>query len=127
MERIITWINLSSIALIILGLIHLTAIIVVAPMYINLSNEQFSVFVFMYLATGLGTILPGLISKFQINAIKNKSTIAWKTLLLCSVYTIIVGIGAVIQMTDNPFAYIMLIMGISLLTPSILIRKKTYE
>lgn len=51
MKRITTWINLSSIALIIIGLIHLTAIIVVAPMYKNLSAEQFPVFIFMYMAT----------------------------------------------------------------------------
>ncbi|MDF1548360.1 MAG: hypothetical protein P1P88_11100 [Bacteroidales bacterium] len=123
MKRITTWINLSSIALMILGLIHLTAIIIVAPMYKNLSAEQFSVFVFMYMASGLGTVLPGLIANFQINALKNKSEIAWKTLLLCSGYTIIVGIGAVIEMTDNPFTYIMLVTGILLLTPSVLIKK----
>jgi uncharacterized membrane protein len=124
MERITTWINLSSIALIILGLIHLSAIIVVAPMYENLSTEQFSVFVFMYMATGLGTVLPGVITKLQINALKDKSKIAWKTILLCSIYSMIIGIGAVIKMTDNPFAYLDLITSISLLIPTILIKKQ---
>ncbi|MBN2350699.1 MAG: hypothetical protein JXJ22_17815 [Bacteroidales bacterium] len=123
MKKITTWINFTSITLIILGLIHLAAIIVVAPMYKNLSDKQFSVFVFMYLATGLGTVLPGIIARLQINALENKSKIAWKTLLICTVYTVIIGIGAVIEMTDNPFAYIILIIGISLLIPAVSIKK----
>lgn len=73
MKKLTTWINITSIALIILGLIHLVALIKVAPMFKNLSEGQFSIFTFMYLATGLGTVLPGLISKLQINALTDKS------------------------------------------------------
>lgn len=124
MKKLIKWINLTSIALVILGLIHLTAIIVVAPMYKNLPAEQFSVFVFMYMATGLGTVLPGIITKLQISALKEKSKSAWKTLLLCTVYTTIIGIAATTAMADNPFAYIILVIGISLLISSILIKKQ---
>lgn len=123
MKKLITWINITSIALIVLGLIHLLAIIKVAPMYDNLSEGQFSVFTFMYLATGLGTVLPGLISKLQINALKDKSKRAWITIFVCSIYTMILGIGAVIQMTKNPFAYLDLVISISLLMPTILIKK----
>lgn len=122
MKKLIKWINLTSIALVILGLIHLTAIIVVAPMYKNLANEQFSVFIFMYMATGLGTVLPGIITKIQINTLKDKSKIAWKTILICSIYSMIIGIGAVIKMTDNPFAYLFCVVSISLLIPTIIIK-----
>ena len=124
MKKLTTWINITSIALIILGLIHLIALIKVAPMYKNLSEGQFSVFTFMYLATGLGTVLPGLISKLQINALKDKSKRAWKTLFICSIYAMIIGIGAVIQMTRNSFAYLDLVISISLLIPTILIKKQ---
>ena len=96
MKKLITWINITSIALIILGLIHLIAIIKVAPMFKNLSEGQFSVFLYMYLATGLGTVLPGLIVKFQITALKDKNKNAWITLFICSIYTMIIGIGAII-------------------------------
>ena len=124
MKKLITWINITSIALIILGLIHLIAIIKVAPMYKNLSEWQFSVFLYMYLATGLGTVLPGLIVKFQITALKDKNKNAWITLFICSIYTMIIGIGAIIQLTKNPFAYIALIISILMLFPTILIKKQ---
>lgn len=124
MKKLITWINITSIALIILGLIHLIAVIKIAPMNKNLSEGQFSVFIFMYLATGLGTVLPGLISKLQIKGLKDKSKSAWITLLICSIYSMIIGLGAVIQMTKNPFAYLSLVIGISLLIPTLLIKKR---
>ena len=124
MKKLITWINITSIALIILGLIHLIAIIKVAPMFKNLSEGQFSVFLYMYLATGLGTVLPGLIVKFQITALKDKNKNAWITLFICSIYTMIIGIGAIILLTKNPFAYIALIISILMLFPTILIKKQ---
>jgi uncharacterized membrane protein YhaH (DUF805 family) len=124
MKKLISWINITSIALIILGLIHLIAIIKIAPMYPNLSEGQFSVFIFMYMGTGLGTVLPGLISKLQIRALKDSSKSAWITLFVCSIYTMIIGIGAVTQMTNNPFAYLGLVIGISLFLPTLLIKKQ---
>ncbi len=124
MKKLITWINITSIALIVLGLIHLIAVIKIAPLYQNLSQGQFSVFMFLYLATGLGTVLPGLISKLQITALKNKNKSAWITVFICSIYTMIIGAGAIIQMTKNPFAYIAFIISISLLIPTLLIKKQ---
>ncbi len=123
MKKLIIWINITSVALIITGLIHLAAAVMVFPMFKNLPEGQFSAFIFMYLAAGLGTILPGLISRLQSNGLKEKNKGAWITLLVCSVYTIIIGIGAVIQMMDNIFAYIALIIGMSLLIPALLIKK----
>ena len=118
------WINISSIALIVLGLIHLTAVFKVGPMFENLNGQQFNVFIFMYLATGLGTVLPGLISKLQVKGLKEKDKRAWITLFICSVYAIVTGIGAVILMNTNPFAYLEFIIGILLLTPVLLIKNK---
>jgi len=124
MKKLMSWINATSIALIVLGVIHLIATIMVVPMFQNLVKEQFSVFIFMYLATGLGTILPGLISKLQVRELKEKNKRAWMTLLICSIYTVIFGTGGIIFMTDNPFAYLGFIIGISLLIPTLLIKKQ---
>jgi hypothetical protein len=124
MKKLITWINITSIALIILGLVHLIAVIKIAPMNKNLSEGQFSLFISMYMATGFGTVLPGLISKLQINGLKDKSKRAWITILICSLYTTIIGIGGVTQMTKNPFAYLGLVIGLSLLMPTLLIKKR---
>ena len=124
MKKLTNWISISCIALMVLGVIHLIATIMVVPMFQNLADEQFSVFIFMYLATGIGTILPGLISKLQVKELKEKNKRAWMTILICSIYTVIFGIGAIILMTDNPFAYLGFIIGISLLIPTLLIKKQ---
>lgn len=81
----------------------------------------------MYLATGLGTVLPGLISWLQIRGLKDKSKSAWTTLLVSAIYALIIGIGAIIQMSNNIFAYIDLLIGISLIIPALLVRKYTQE
>ncbi len=127
MKKLIIWIRITSIALIVLGLIHIAASIMVIPMYRNLTEGQFSVFIFMYLATGLGTVLPGLISWLQIRGLKDKSKSAWTTLLVSAIYALIIGIGAIIQMSNNIFAYIDLLIGISLIIPALLVRKYTQE
>ena len=123
MKKLVIWTRISSIALIILGIIHLAAALMVFPVLKNLAEELFSVLIFIYLATGLGTVLPGLISWLQLKGVKENHKSAWITLLVCSVYTVIIGIGAVIQMTDNIFAYLALSIGISLLIPVLLMKK----
>lgn len=124
MKKLTNLISVSSIALIVLGLIHLIVTTMVLSMFKNLSNEQLSVFLFMYLSAGLGTILPGLISKLMIKGLKNKDKRAWEILIICSIYSLLMGIGAIITMKTNPFAYLMLLIGLLLFVPTILIKKE---
>lgn len=124
MKKLTNWINISCIALIVLGIIHLIATIMVLPMFQNLGKEQFHVFLFMYLAAGFGTVLPGLISKLLINKVRNKDKGAWGIIIICSIYSLILGLGAIVFMNTNPFAYLMLLIGFSLFIPSILIKKE---
>lgn len=124
MNKLIKWISVSSIALIVLGLIHLAATLMIIPMFQDLEKEQFKVFLFMYLAAGIGTILPGLISKLTAGELKNNYKRGWLIVLACSIYSTLMGIGAVITMISNPFAYLMLLVGISLLVPTLLIKRE---
>jgi len=123
MKRQIIWIRISAIALIFLGIIHLAATIMVLPMFQNLARKQLSVFLFMYLATGIGTMLPGLISVFTVRRLNEKDRNAWLILLICSIYAVILGIGAIVSMMNNPFAYLGFIIGLSLLIPTSLVKK----
>ena len=77
MIKLTNLISISRIALIILGIIHLIATFVILPMLHDFGKEQFSIFLFMYLAAAFGTILPGLISRLFIQGLKKeiKSTI----------------------------------------------------
>lgn len=123
MKKIIQWLNIVSLAIIVLGLFHLLATTLVLGMFEWTNPNEKSVFLFMYLAAGIGTILPGLISKLQIKAIKESSLNARFTVIVCSLYTIILGIGAIYFMTNNPFAYIALVLGIALVIPALIIKK----
>lgn len=124
MKKLTNWINILSIAVIVLGFIHLIGTFRIFPMYSNLGKQQFSVFLFIYLAVGIGTILPGLISKLLVVELKNTDKKAWLIILICSIYSVLMGIGAIIAMKSNPFAYLMLLIGIPLLITTLLIKKK---
>jgi len=123
MKKIINWLNIISLAIIVLGLFHLMATPLVLGMFEWTDPDEKSIFLFMYLAAGIGTILPGLISKIQINAIKESSLNARFTVIVCSLYTFILGIGAIILLTNNPFAYIAVVLGIALVIPALIIKK----
>jgi hypothetical protein len=124
MKKLTNWIRISGIAMIVLGLIHLIATCKVLPMFGNLGKEQISIFLFMYLASGLGTILPGLISIQLINGLKNKDKRAWVIVMICSIYSLLLGLGGIMTMKTNPFAYLMLLIGLSLFIPTMLIKKE---
>ena len=109
--------------MIVLGVIHLIATMKVIPMFQNLNEKQLPVFLFMYLASGMGTVLPGIIVKQMANGLAKKDRRAWKIVAICSVYSLLMGIGAVIAMNTNPFAYLMLLIALSLFIPTVLIKK----
>lgn len=125
MKTLINWISISSIALIVLGSIHLIAILTFEDnsLFQNLTQEQTCVFAFMYLAAGIGTILPGLISKLLSSGLAEKNKKSWMIILICSIDALLIGIAAIIFMMKNPFAYLEFIVGLSLLMPTILIKK----
>lgn len=124
MKSLIVWISIASIALMLLGVIHLAATVMVLPMFQNLDEAQFSVFLFMYLAAGIGTVLPGLVSFLSIAGLKNSHVVSWRITLTCALYTCIMGIGAILTMPDNVFAYLSLLIGLSLLLPTFLVKGK---
>jgi hypothetical protein len=76
------------------------------------------------MAAGLGTILPGLIIKIHINGLKEKQKRSYLTILICSLYAVLFGLGAIYFMTANPFAYAGFVIGISLFSQTLLIKKE---
>jgi hypothetical protein len=101
-----TLFRIASIAVMILGCIHVCA----TPVIFNLFNGHGNfdlVSVYMFVIVGITTFFLGWVQLFTLKRIKDnegfqiilKATIAF----LC-----IIGIGAVAAMRDNPFAYISL-------------------
>ena len=126
MKKIFLWIKAAGIFLIALGCIHVAASPFVLHSYNNLNEVQTLEFLFMFITSGLGVILCGIVTLLELRLLKQKSKQAWIVLMVCSVYSTIMGIGAVATMMYNPFAYIMFFCGILLLVP-VLIAKKEIE
>lgn len=100
------WISL------LLGVIHSIATVVVAPSATSLGKDWFGTFIFMYVSTGLACLLAGggmLMSTAK--SIEDTKT-ANQLFLFSSLFMLVLGIGAPIAMSNNPFGYISLVLGV---------------
>ena len=100
------WISL------LLGVIHSIATVVVAPSATSLGKDWFGTFIFMYVSTGLACLLAGggmLMSTAK--SIEDTKT-ANQLFLFSALFMLILGIGAPIAMSNNPFGYISLVLGV---------------
>ncbi len=106
LSKTAAWISLS------LGVIHSIATVVVAPSAISLGKEWFGTFIFMYVSTGIACLLAGggmLLSTSK--AIEGTRT-SNQLFLISALFMLVLGIGAPIAMSDNPFGYISLLLGV---------------
>jgi|GEM_PF-2450464 len=105
------WIIVTGALIIALGGIHLLATPVVLQMFPELTTDKKLTFLFMYLAAGFGTILPGFLIVFLKTEIENNNKKVIGVLKILSYYLLLFGISAVATMWDNPFAYMTLIIS----------------
>jgi hypothetical protein len=124
-QKYYRWIKTMAISTIILGCLHLIATPFVMPAIKSAPDDIKPVFLFMFLAAGFGTILPGVVILNQSIALKLFQNRAWKLCFLCSIYILILGILAVVTMSGNPFTYICAVLGVLLFIP-LLKRRKTF-
>lgn len=95
-----------------LGVIHVGATIVIAPGASVIGPGWFSTFLFMYVAAGLGCLLAGTVMLFSTaKAIRNMKTTN-QLFLVSALFMLLLGIGAPIAMSSNPFGYISLASGV---------------
>ena len=104
-------IKFASISLIVLGTVHLgfTPIICKDLSCLDFNNRL--VFIFMFIATGIGIILPGIIVWLLIHKSDIITPSCGLIAYICSIETMVTGILAIITMFNNPFAYLMFIFG----------------
>jgi hypothetical protein len=127
MKRLIQGIKIACWFLIGLGLVHLIGT-PIALSYVNqLPRDQYGVFLFMYLAAGFALMYPGVITLFNIAALTKGSQKAGKTTLACSVCALLLAVLAVITMSDNPFSYLALGIGLAFIVLAFLLKKYCRE
>jgi hypothetical protein len=70
---------------------------------------------YMVLATGAATIFAGWMILFSAAAMRKGQDWAWRLAWRVTVFLVALGIGAVVAMSDNPFAQIMLAIDVLLI------------
>lgn len=118
------WIRIVGILLIILGCIHVAATTIVYSMgFDKLPNGNNYVFLYMYVSTGLACIAAGSLVVFGSYRLYQEK---WARVTTggATVFTLLLGISAPLAMSDNPFAYAMLMVSFLLIIPQIIYRKE---
>ena len=110
-------IKILAVSVIVLGCIHLAATPVIISGLGYLKTDDKTTFLFMFVAAGLGIILPGITIVNQLSELKAEQIRAYKLCVICSLYILLFGIMAVATMYTNPFAYVTLLLGILLFIP----------
>ena len=95
-----------------LGVIHTCATIVVVNQVAMLDAQFKGTFLFMYVAAGLGCLLAGGVMLLSTaKEIRDFGT-ANQIFLISATFMLLLGIGAPIAMSENPFGYISLVTGV---------------
>jgi hypothetical protein len=103
--------RITAFAVMVMGIIHVCATPVILPAFKVLMHEELLSFLFMFVSTGLALIFAGWIQYFILKRWNYERT--FFLLLKGSVLFISVsGIGAVVTMWSNPFAYITLLIAL---------------
>jgi hypothetical protein len=103
--------KIAGILVLILGIIHICATPLVLHQMNLLPLMQKLCFLFMFVCTGLATILIGWLQYFL--ARQSKIDLKSATILKVSIWLmLLIGIGAVATMWNNPFAYISLLIAL---------------
>ena len=95
-----------------LGTIHTGATFVIVKQ-VSLLDAQFKgTFLFMYVAAGLGCLLAGSAMLFSTVKEIRDFNVSYHIFLISAIFMLLLGIGAPIAMSDNPFGYISLAAGV---------------
>lgn len=104
-----------SIAIICLGVIHEIATFtpLIQDGLENLSQSNFNTMIYMSLVCGASLILSGWLLLLLLKRNQTHTFLAFPISLI-SIFVLINGIGSIILMVDNPFAWIVFGLGLSI-------------
>ena len=95
-----------------LGIIHVLYIFFDSGnMFKNIDAETKSVFLFMFISTGIATMFSGALTIFFSKIINNAFNEIQFAVLLNLFFIVLIGSLAIIFMADNPFSYLIFVAG----------------
>lgn len=95
-----------------LGLAHETYTISFIPEVKNLPQTWQGLVLYMYMATGLACLLAGVSMLLSSSKLASKSKLSNQIYFISATFMLLLGIGAPIAMSENPFGYISLAGGV---------------
>jgi len=95
-----------------LGVIHTSATLVVVKQVALLDANFKGTFLFMYVAAGLGCLLAGSGMLLSTTRELVKFQTSHHIFLISATFMLLLGIGAPFAMSNNPFGYISLAVGV---------------
>ncbi len=117
-KRASQWVFVAGILIIILGLIHIAATPMVFCMdFGKLPTKVGLAFIYVFVATGVAVVFAGLLAVYGSIGIKRSERMARPLAVGVGVFMLFVGVGAVITMSDNPFAYMGLVLALVEIVP----------
>jgi hypothetical protein len=101
--RISAWSNLA------LGTVHClaTPVVLGTTNFGKLDGPDLRTFLFMYLGTGVPLAMTGVAQLTLLGGLREGRSDARKLQVLSASYLAVIGIGAVLAMADNPFAWLL--------------------
>ena len=122
-KRASQWVFAAGILIAILGLIHIAATPMVLKDLDELPKNVKDSLVYMYVTTGAAVVFAGLLAVYSSIGIKRSEGMARPLAVGVGVFMFLVGVGAVIVMPDNPFAYIGLVLALVEIAPLLVYRQ----
>lgn len=107
-----------------LGVIHTANTILVIRDSTVLGKGWQSIFLFMYVTTGLGCLLAGGSMLLSVKKEIQDFRASHDIFMISALFLLLLGIGAPIAMSNNPFGYISLIVGVFATAVALLRYKK---
>jgi len=95
-----------------LGVIHTANTILVVRNSAVLGKGWQGIFLFMYIATGLACLLAGSGMLISVKKEIRDFNVSRHLFMISAIFMLLLGIGAPIAMSNNPFGYISLIVGV---------------
>jgi len=122
-NKLITLGTSVSVAILLLGIIHEIATFtpLIQRGLIDVSEGTFKAMIYMSLGCGALLILCGLLLYLLLKKLKEYSFLILPILVI-GVFTLINGILSVYYMTDNPFAWMVLLLGVIVFAIIILLK-----
>ena len=107
-----------------LGVIHTINTIFVVRDSTVLGKGWHGIFLVMYIAAGLGCLLTGGVMLLSAKKELQDFRVSHDFFMIAAIFMLLLGIGAPIAMSNNPFGYISLIVGVFATAVALLRYKK---